>query len=135
MKKERQKLYPVDWAFTSAYIRFNRARNRCEECGVCNGAIVYNDVHGNRKEVDFEQLAEIQKLIESSGKNEKSVLKMLRLTKIVLTVAHLDHDESNNDYFNLKALCQRDHFKYDRQNNKLRAKKYKLAQIPPTVIE
>ncbi len=34
-------------------------------------------------------------------------------TKIVLTVAHLDHDKSNNRFHNLKALCQRCHLGYD----------------------
>jgi len=34
-------------------------------------------------------------------------------SKVVLTVAHLDHDKSNNDFFNLRALCQRCHLRYD----------------------
>lgn len=34
-------------------------------------------------------------------------------SKVVLTVAHLDHDITNNSFFNLKALCQRCHLKYD----------------------
>ena len=133
MKKERQKLYPTNWAFISADIRFNRAQNRCEECGVQNGAITYTDHQGKREEATFDQLDQLYRIIQSSGLNEKAVLKKLRLTKIILTVAHLDHDESNNDYFNLKALCQRDHFKHDRQNNKLRAKKYKLSGFPPSI--
>lgn len=135
MKKERQKFYPVNWQFISADIRFNRAKNKCEECGVNNGCIYYTDPQGKRIEINFETLAEIQKLMDATGENERSVLKKLKLVKIILTVAHLDHDESNNDYFNLKALCQRCHLNYDRKNNHLRAKKYKLSRIPATVIE
>ena len=32
---------------------------------------------------------------------------------VVLTVAHLDHDTTNNDESNLAALCQRCHLRYD----------------------
>jgi len=32
---------------------------------------------------------------------------------VVLTVAHLDHDPSNNDPSNLRAWCQRCHLTYD----------------------
>lgn len=34
-------------------------------------------------------------------------------SKVVLTVAHLDHDPRNNDYQNLRALCQKCHNTYD----------------------
>ncbi len=47
------------------------------------------------------------------------------VAKVVLTIAHLDHDVNNNDFSNLKALCQRCHNRYDiefrkenRKNNK-----------------
>lgn len=32
---------------------------------------------------------------------------------VVLTIAHMDHDTTNNDDSNLKALCQRCHLNYD----------------------
>jgi len=38
-------------------------------------------------------------------------------SRVVLTVAHLDHNESNNDFTNLKALCQKCHFAHDRIDN------------------
>ncbi len=34
-------------------------------------------------------------------------------TKIVLTIAHLDHTPEHNDPANLRALCQRRHLAYD----------------------
>ncbi len=34
-------------------------------------------------------------------------------SKVVLTVAHMDHDKTNNRFCNLKALCQRCHLKHD----------------------
>lgn len=32
---------------------------------------------------------------------------------VVLTVAHMDHDKTNNDPANLRALCQRCHLDWD----------------------
>jgi len=43
-------------------------------------------------------------------------------SKVVLTVAHLDQDRSNNRFSNLKALCQRCHFEHDRPYNILKRK-------------
>ena len=34
-------------------------------------------------------------------------------SKVVLTVAHLDHNPANNDFTNLAALCQRCHNRHD----------------------
>lgn len=36
-------------------------------------------------------------------------------SRVVLTVAHLDHDTTNNTRENLRALCQRCHLRYDKQ--------------------
>ncbi len=43
-------------------------------------------------------------------------------SKVVLTIAHLDHDVKNNKASNLRAWCQRCHLTYDA---KYRAKKRK----------
>lgn len=34
-------------------------------------------------------------------------------SKVVLTVAHVDHNKENNRFSNLKAWCQRCHLKHD----------------------
>lgn len=34
-------------------------------------------------------------------------------SRVVLTVAHLDHDTQHNNPENLRALCQRCHLRYD----------------------
>ena len=36
IRKEMLKRYPKDWAVRSRFVRFYRARNRCEWCGVHN---------------------------------------------------------------------------------------------------
>jgi len=40
-------------------------------------------------------------------------LKISKYIVVVLTVAHLDYDIENNDYQNLKALCQKCHNRHD----------------------
>lgn len=34
-------------------------------------------------------------------------------SKVILTIAHLNHDKNDNRFSNLKALCQRCHLHYD----------------------
>jgi 5-methylcytosine-specific restriction endonuclease McrA len=50
---------------------------------------------------------------------------------VVLTIAHMDHDEANNDPENLRALCQRCHNSWDapmrRRGVAARAKATKAA--------
>ncbi len=52
-------------------------------------------------------------------------------SKVVLTVAHLDHHETNHDGGNLRALCQRCHLTYDAKHhaaNAARTRRRKMAQ-------
>lgn len=53
--------------------------------------------------------------------------------RIILTIAHLDHDETNWDIQldRLRALCQRCHLQYDAQEKKRRKSiKPDLTRIP-----
>lgn len=45
-------------------------------------------------------------------------------TKIILTIAHLDRDKTNNEYSNLAALCQRCHLSHDRHAQHVPNRKY-----------
>lgn len=52
--------------------------------------------------------------------------------KIVLTIAHIDHDKSNNRFDNLAALCQACHLNHDRQQhirNRRYGRYHKVNQI------
>jgi len=85
--------YPDDWNDISQRIR-ERSGWRCECRGECG-------LHKGRRctEIDGDQ-AEFAK------------------GKIVLTVAHLDHDPQNSDADNLRAMCQRCHLRYDVEHHK-----------------
>lgn len=84
--------YPTNWEEISKYIRFERAKNKCEFCGIENYSITP------------------------------------RGTRVILTVAHLDHNTQNNDYSNLKALCQKCHLQYDLAFHIQNAKKTRHAK-------
>ena len=97
IRPENRARYPKNWRQIRAAI-LERAENRCEECGVPNG------VYRNR-ESDAWTRNEMQA--------ETWAMDGDRVTRIVLTIAHLDHQPENCDPANLKALCQRCHLRYD----------------------
>lgn len=111
IRPENKKLYPKNWKQIRNDILV-RANNKCEFCGVENHAEGYRTKSG-----DF---------VKSEGiQQEVDALDGEKIIKIVLTIAHLDHNPQNNDYQNLRALCQRCHLRYDiehhretRRNNK-----------------
>jgi hypothetical protein len=93
--------YPIDWPQLSRQIRFGRARGRCETCSRRHGTKVlclpdgrwfdrdencWCDGHGNR-------------CIPPWG----AALDQLRVTRVILATAHLDHDPSNSAPSNLKS--------------------------------
>ncbi len=52
-------------------------------------------------------------------------------SKVILTVAHLDHTPENCDYDNLKAMCQKCHNSYDaehRAETRAKTKAQKLEE-------
>ena len=49
--------------------------------------------------------------------------------RVVLSVAHLDHQPENNDFSNLKALCQRCHLRYDARHHAQTRKQNKIKAL------
>ena len=41
----------------------------------------------------------------------------MKVSRVVLTIAHLDHQPENNDPGNLRALCQRCHLAWDKEHH------------------
>jgi hypothetical protein len=101
------KRYPANWEELRAKV-LERAQNRCEICGVENYTIGFRDKIGN-----FHEL-----------KSGMRLPKKYKLLKIILTTAHLDHDEENHNVSidRLRALCQRCHLRYDIEEKKRRRK-------------
>lgn len=114
IKKENKKLYPKNWKEIRQRI-LERAGNKCEFCGVENYSVGYRNKNGE--------------FIESAGmQQEADELDGEKLFKIILTIAHLDHNPTNCDPSNLRALCQKCHNNYDKEHRKETRKKTLEAQ-------
>lgn len=109
--------YHPSWKKISRFVRLIRAGNTCEGCGIKNYTVIeYLDecqesitlFSSFREARDYANSRKGQLVWKSYG---------LRWAVVILTVAHLDHDTSNNDLENLKALCQRCHLGHDRRDN------------------
>jgi ssDNA-binding Zn-finger/Zn-ribbon topoisomerase 1 len=112
--------YPKDWKQIRKRIRA-RAGDRCEACGVKNGAWGYRDNEGRFHACDGP--AEIEAAIVDDHK----------LIKIVCTVAHVNHDLSDNRDEVLRFWCQRCHNRHDvrhRQANAAKTRDRKRGQLP-----
>ncbi len=117
IRPENKARYQKDWPAISRRIRYERAGNVCEECGIPNhqlgGRTPDGKWHKARPTGD-DGMNLTWPLPGSSwwcdGPNGTCYL---RIVKIVLTVAHLDHTPENCADDNLKAWCQRCHNIYD----------------------
>lgn len=103
IKPQNKARYPANWKHISEDIRFHRANNRCEVCGVPN----YVWVNSKTRELCL------------SGEDGA--------IRIILTVAHLDHQPENCDYSNLMAMCQKCHNNYDRKHRDRTIRKSKMV--------
>jgi hypothetical protein len=108
--------YPSNWKEISKRIR-ERDGQKCVQCGVNNGAFGCRDQDGNfytEEDIDRDGIA-------------PGVI-LGKAIKIVLTVAHLDHDCTHNDESNLAALCQRCHLALDADQHKTNAAATRLKK-------
>lgn len=103
--------YPANWKTEIRPAILERAGNKCEFCGVPNGHIVYRDVSGR------------------SGQ-KRTCYSNLKAVKIVLTVAHLNHDITDNRPENLRALCQRCHLTHDKEQHAQTRRRNRYGQTP-----
>ena len=109
------KKYPSNWKTEIRPDILKRANNCCESCRVPNYKYIlrgqWNGIECYQDEDGMIYDAKTSEVIGSDYLGE--VHPTNTLIKVVLTIAHLDHDIINNDYSNLKALCQRCHNRLD----------------------
>lgn len=154
MPFKREK-YPSNWEEFSRFIRFERAENRCEKCGVPNYAIIH------RTETDWDYWE-----LDESGIHDREVIRGEhgygaskeflhevisheldklddddpRPTVIMLTVAHLDRIEDIckcESQTGMKcaieshvlALCQRCHLLYDIERHKFNRRRNQAEKV------
>ncbi|WP_188661374.1 hypothetical protein, partial [Sphingomonas metalli] len=130
--REHRWLYPIDWRELSAIVRFGRAKGRCEHCRRPHGRDVlhlgdgvwwdedarrWRDGQGRgvRRLAAPADLARAQPGLAGIGPPAA-----LRVTRVVLASAHLNHDPGDNRPRNLAALCQRCHMRHDADEHRRR---------------
>ena len=101
IKAEHSHRYPPHWRAIRAAI-LERADHCCEFCWVPNKTWRNNQTQTWTRN---------QKVAERWSAEGYSV------TRIVLTIAHLDHTPEHHDPANLRALCQRCHLAYDAEHH------------------
>lgn len=86
--------YPANWKDVSHYIRFVRAKGRCECQGECGRGTHEGRCPNRHGEPAY-----------GTG------------SKVVLTTAHLNHTPEDVDPTILRAMCQGCHLHYDREHH------------------
>lgn len=116
IRPENRARYPADWKAISATVKA-RASWRCQgspsfpDCRVRHHSVGYWDEgrwHALGHAEDKAKADAIRFTHEYTG---------YRITWVVLTVGHLDHQPENCDPLNLRAWCQRCHLHYDRDHH------------------
>lgn len=108
------KKYPANWLTEIRPRIMKRADNKCEKCGVEHLSIIYSiklavrTLSGQYKKRSIWFKDKLDALREDEFKTIKEV-------KVVLTIAHLDHDANNHEVEDdrLRAYCQSCHLRYD----------------------
>lgn len=119
IREENKARYPSNWPEISKAIR-DAAGNVCQSCGVENGAMIYR---GSHELLPAWRYADDPVYVNSRCAFDGSDIPGTTWddfaaraggpVKVVLTVAHLDHQPENCDPENLRAWCQRCHNAYD----------------------
>jgi hypothetical protein len=109
------KEYPANWKTEIRPAVLTRANNCCEDCGIPNHAVVKRTKADKWRKPSAQEWDMINAKVRYSHYTLNGSLKFHGFTKVVLTIAHLDHDKLNHDVKieRLKALCQRCHLLYD----------------------
>lgn len=105
IRPENKSRYPKNWKEIRLSI-LERADNKCEFCGAPNHQWRMKTDEG--KEFYEDDPMQLETWVCVDG---------MKATKIVLTIAHLDHQPENCDPENLRALCQRCHLRYDKEHH------------------
>lgn len=119
VRESERARYPPDWDQISLRVR-QRAGNACEFCGVRNGWLGGRTRDGvfyraNPLDCGGRMPRPGERAWCTDRRNGRA--ERLRIIRIVLTVAHLDHTPENCADENLKALCQRCHLSYDAKHH------------------
>lgn len=102
------KKYPANWKTEIRPRILARDRNACKNCGLLNHSIVIAKTRVPVCEGCTYSWAKQNLDFYHDVEHGRAII-------IVLTIAHLDHDTTNNADHNLAALCQKCHLTHDAQ--------------------
>lgn len=108
IRNENRARYPSNWKQLSRRIRHDRAGDQCECRGECGSPRC---------------IAQCPWMLRCTAVNYRP--HPVTGSKVILTVAHLDHTPEHCDDGNLRAWCQLCHLAYDRkihETNRIRAR-------------
>lgn len=115
IKPENRARYPSNWREIRANV-LERAQNKCERCAAPNHETIARGDDGTYMLMGGEvHDAETGKYLGMARGSEYPVV---RMTRVVLTIAHLDHTPENCDMNNLRAWCQKCHLSYDAEHHR-----------------
>ena len=120
IRPENKHLYPKNWDDIREKI-LARANNKCELCGLENHKLGFRDKTGK-----FFKLTKDEKKGYLDGDHDHVLDEYgdeYKIFKVILTVAHLNHDPTDNKPKNLKALCQKCHNSHDAKTRAINRKK------------
>jgi hypothetical protein len=113
IRESERSRYAKDWDSISALRRF-RAGNRCQECGLPNGALGGRDKVGKWHDAHPTGTNGMRLTWPRPGEHAWCAGDLkLKIIRIVLTTAHLNHKPEDNKISNLRVLCQMCHLRYD----------------------
>ena len=127
IRKSEKARYPADWKAISAAVRAD-AGNECEQCGAPNGETVFrsqNEDYGFKAVYAVVPAESVGAHVFSAEDGECLAVRLVddlireqwKPARIILTVAHLDHQPENCARTNLRAWCQRCHLRYDAKHH------------------
>jgi hypothetical protein len=121
IKPENKKKYPPDWKGISLSVK-ESAGWKCENCGAPHGVVgkhgadgvfyAKEDIDGMNSSMGFQLFGNYPKVI-----------------RIILTVAHLNHNPADNRRENLRAWCQKCHLAWDKEHHMKNSKETRIEKI------
>ena len=123
IRPENRDRYPADWPEISRRIRAERARWQCECRGECGSD------HSIRPDESIVWIPDGEALDPSRCYAANGEPHPITGSRVVLTVAHLDHTPEHCDDTNLLAMCQRCHLNLDRPRHIVNARENRRNRL------
>ena len=113
--------YPPNWKTEIVPRILARADNNCETCGVENKAMLWSypiwmkEIRSDKDSYKIKRIWTNDETCIERLRYQTIPAGEIKKIRVVLTIAHLDHDEENHEVTDdrLKAMCQSCHLCYD----------------------